>query len=237
MAAVLACGDGAAISHRSAAPLWSFARTFVTDEVEVTVEGRHAPRRPGPRLYSTRSFSPGEIRWVEGVPVTSPARTLLDIARFLTVRELETVVADAERRSLVARAQLVREVGRHRGRRGIATLRAVLETDPAFTRSGAERKLLALLRDASLPSPLTNARIGGHEVDFLWPRERVIVEVDGYQWHSDRAAFERDRLRDAELQALGYRVIRVTWRMIQREPRAVIARIAATLRRAGDLAP
>jgi very-short-patch-repair endonuclease len=238
MAAAFACGEGAAISHRSAASLWSLAHTFATDQVEVTVAGTRAPRRPGIRVYETRSIAPEDRGCIEGVPVTSPARTLLDIGRFLTVNQLEHVVADAERRRLVLRTQLVRELARHRGRRGVATLREVLAgADPAFTRSVAERRLLVLLRAASLPSPTTNARVGSHEVDFLWREQRVVVEVDGFQWHSDRTAFERDRLRDAELQALGYRVLRVTWRMIQREPRAVVARITATLRRAVDPPP
>jgi very-short-patch-repair endonuclease len=234
MAAVLACGEGTAISHRSAAGMRSLAHGFTHEGVEVTIQGRSGVRRPGIRVHRTRAWATDDIDWVEGIPVTSTARTILDIARFLTMYRLEHVVADAERRGLVLRTQLNRELARHRGRRGAAALRAVLDAEPAFTRSAAERRLLALLRDASLPSPITNARVGSHEVDFLWPRERLIVEVDGFQWHSDRTAFERDRVRDAELQALGYRVIRVTWRMLQHEPRAVVARIAATLRRAAD---
>jgi very-short-patch-repair endonuclease len=232
MAGVLACGDGAVVSHRSAASLWSFAHRFAVTRVELTVPGRRALRRPGLHVHETDELAPNDVSCVDGIPATSPTRTLLDIARFLRVHHLEHVLADAERRGLVLRGELIRELVRHRGRRGIATLRLALGNEPAFTRSTAERKLIKLIREASLPSPLTNARVGLHEVDILWPHEHLIVEIDGYQWHSDRAAFERDRLRDAELQALGYRVIRVTWRMIQREPRAVIARIAATLRRA-----
>lgn len=215
--------------------MWSMAHRFTHDEVEVSVARRRERRRPGIRVYRTRALPPDEVEVIEEIPVTSPARTLIDIGAFVSPNQLEHVVADAERRGLVLRAHLIRHLERHRGRRGVATLRAVLDDEPAFTRSAAERKLLRLVRTASLPSPVTNARVGSHEVDFLWPHQRVIVDVDGYQWHSDRAAFERDRVRDAELQALGYRVVRVTWRQLQREPRVVLARIASVLRRARDL--
>jgi very-short-patch-repair endonuclease/predicted transcriptional regulator of viral defense system len=236
MAAVLACGKGAAISHRSAAPFWTLAHRFAIEHVEVTVPGFRLPKRAGIRAYGVRELPLEDVRVVEQIRVTNPARTILDIGRFLGVDQLEHVVADAERRGLVRRRDLIEQVERNRGRPGVTKLRAVIsEGTPAFTRSRAERRLLTLLRRSSLPSPITNARVGRHEVDFLWPHERVIVEVDGFQWHSDRAAFERDRVRDAELQALGYRVIRVTWRQLAREPRAVIARIAATLRRSVDL--
>jgi very-short-patch-repair endonuclease len=202
----------------------------------VTVPGFRLPKRAGIRAYGVRELPLEDVRVVEQIRVTNPARTILDIGRFLGVDQLEHVVADAERRGLVRRRDLIEQVERNRGRPGVTKLRAVIsEGTPAFTRSRAERRLLTLLRRSSLPSPSTNARVGRHEVDFLWPHERVIVEVDGFQWHSDRAAFERDRVRDAELQALGYRVIRVTWRQLAREPRAVIARIAATLRRSVDL--
>jgi len=89
--------------------------------------------------------------------------------------------------------------------------------------------MLDLIRAARLPAPLTNTKIGAYEVDFLWPAERLVVEVDGFAFHGPRAAFERDRRRDAELQALGYRVLRITWRRLVEEPEAVVALIAAAL--------
>jgi very-short-patch-repair endonuclease len=101
--------------------------------------------------------------------------------------------------------------------------------NPAFTRSEAERRLLALIRAAGLPPPRTNVHVGPYEVDFLWPAHRLVVEVDGFAFHSSRAAFERDRRRDADLQARGLRVTRVTWRQLEREPHAVVARLAAAL--------
>jgi len=117
------------------------------------------------------------------------------------------------------------------GRPGAPALRALVD-DPVLTRSEAEARLLTLLRAADLPPTAVNARVGRHEVDFLWNEQRLVVEVDGYAYHGHRAAFERDRLRDAELQAAGYRVVRVTWRQVEDGSEAVIARVAQALARA-----
>ena len=103
------------------------------------------------------------------------------------------------------------------------------EVEPALTRSEAEERLLALVRAAGLPPTETNSRVGHHEVDFLWRAARLVVEVDGYAFHASRASFERDRLRDAELQAVGLRVMRVTWRQIVDEPLALVSRLAQAL--------
>ena len=111
-------------------------------------------------------------------------------------------------------------------------LRRLLEARPTLTRSEAERRLLALVRLAGLPLPETNVRLGRHEVDVLWRENRLVVEVDGYAYHAGREAFERDRRRDADLQAAGHRVIRVTWRRIVNEPEALIATLAQALARA-----
>jgi very-short-patch-repair endonuclease len=115
------------------------------------------------------------------------------------------------------------------GRSGTATLRALLEDEPTFTRSEAERRLRRLILDGGLPPPETNVRLLGFEVDFVWPGAKLVVEVDGHAFHAHRAAFERDRERDQALVAAGYRVIRVTWRQLEREPLAVLARIAQAL--------
>jgi very-short-patch-repair endonuclease len=102
-------------------------------------------------------------------------------------------------------------------------------TGPALTRSEAERLLLRLVRAAGLPPPEHNVRVGGHEPDLLWREHRLVVEVDGYTYHSGRAAFERDRVRDAELLASGFRVLRLTWRRLVEEPESVVARLAQAL--------
>ena len=101
--------------------------------------------------------------------------------------------------------------------------------EPRLTRSEAERRLLKLIRAAKLPLPVTNTRVAGWEVDAFWPRHRLVVEVDGYAYHGNRAAFERDRRKDAALIAAGYRVVRVTWRQIADEPHVVVALLARLL--------
>jgi len=112
---------------------------------------------------------------------------------------------------------------RHRATRA---LRHATTPDPAFTRSEAERRLLDLIRAARLPVPQTNIRVAGHEVDFFWPTANLVVEVDGFAFHSTRAAFERDRVRDRELLAHGHRVLRVTWRQLVDETEALVASLA-----------
>jgi very-short-patch-repair endonuclease len=231
MAAVLACGGGAAIGRHSAGAVWSIPCGPPPACVEIVLCRDWVPRRRGVCIHRTLSLTRRDVRTVDGIPVTTPARTLLDLGAVLAPEALELAVADALRRRLLTRGDLAEQLNRNGHLRGAAALRSVLEADggPAFTRSAAERRLLDLLRKASLPSPLINARVCGYEVDFHWPRERVIAEVDGFTFHGDRIAFERDRGRDAELQALGYRVIRITWRQLTREPNVVVRRITHLL--------
>lgn len=235
MGAVLACGDRAAVSHRSAAALWQLLPYPAKSAVDITVARSRAPQRPGIRVRRTSSLSRRDVRRLDGIPVTSPARTLLDLAAEVGAVELERAVAEALARSLVGRRELLNQLARNRGRRGTAPLRTLLEANggPARTRSEAERRFLALVRRADLPGAETNVKLGPYEVDFLWREERLVVEVDGYAFHSDRPAFERDRLRDAELQARGFHVIRVTWRQLTGTPEAVLARIVRALALAG----
>jgi very-short-patch-repair endonuclease len=199
--------------------------------MHVTVQGRDPGRKPGVRVHQVRALARREIRVLNQIPVTAPARTLLDLAAELAARDLEQCIAEAYARRL-ARESDLRAVLRLQARhRGAAALRAWVGSDvaPALTRSEAEERLLDLIRKAGLPAPEVNVRIGPHEVDFLWRAERLVVEVDGFQFHSSRASFERDRLRDAELQAQGFRVIRVTWRQLVDQPEGLLARIAQAL--------
>jgi very-short-patch-repair endonuclease len=164
--------------------------------------------------------------------VTTPARTILDLASVVPPRELERAFAEAEARRLTRRSQLAALLARVGARPGVPVLRSLLETDigPARTRSEAEERLLALIRASERPQPEVNVRVGSHEVDFLWRDQRLVVEVDGFRFHSSRTAFERDRLRDAELAAMGFRVVRVTWRQLVDGPQGVSTRIATALR-------
>jgi very-short-patch-repair endonuclease len=151
------------------------------------------------------------------------------------VRELERAVAEGLAKRLVTTAKLEVVLERNRFRPSAARLRDLLadKRDPALTRSEAERRLLDLIREAGLASPAVNARIGGFEVDFVWRAERLVVEVDGFQFHSSRLAFERDRIRDGELGSRGYRVMRVTWRQIVNHPDALIRRLTRALANVG----
>jgi very-short-patch-repair endonuclease len=230
MSAVLAVGPNAVLSHQSAAWLWQLHPSRPAS-VDVTVSGRNAGHKPGIRIHRVSALGPGETRTCQRIPTTTPARTLIDLACEVSARELEQAVAQAQTRGLTSRGNLLALLARHPGRRGTVALRALLNRGSAavLTRSEAEERFLALVRKAQLPVPDVNVGLAGYEVDFLWREERLIVEVDGFAFHSSRAAFERDRLRDADLQAQGFRIIRVTWRQIVDHPEAMLVRITKTL--------
>lgn len=233
LAAVLAYGPRAALSNRSAGYRWRMVERR-PEHINVAVALRNARPRPGIRLHRTATLRRGDVRRLDGIPLTSPARTVLDLASELSSDELEGIVAASLRRGIVAKAQLRAQLARNPGRTGTPALRAVLDqaAGAAFTRSRAERRMLALVRSAGLPAPLVNARRHGYELDFLWPEQRLVVEVDGFAFHADRTAFDRDRRRDADLALHGYVVLRVTWRQLVGEPNLVVARIAAALAQA-----
>ena len=231
LAAVLACGDTALLSHHSAAAAWRLRPVFNGD-VHVTVIGKETGRRrPGIRVHRVNELDPRDIRRYQNIPITSPARALLDITPDLTDRALERALDEALIRKLVSHAAIAAVVSAYPHRRGVARLRAA--ADPGRptteTRSDGEEALLALIRRANLPAPEVNAKVGSYTADFLWREQKVIVELDGYDYHRGRAAFERDHQRDAEHQRMGYLVIRITGRQLAREPVAILVRIATAL--------
>ena len=191
--------------------------------------GRNARKRAGLKVHRVADLHPADRAMREQIPVTSPARTLLDLAGHLPERDLNRAADEARVHRLVSDRSLTEQFRRYPNHRGTAALRKAIQTEPALTRSEAERRLLELVRKAGLPDPELNARVGPWEVDLLWRAERLIVEVDGYAFHSSRSAFERDRRRDADLGADGYRVLRLTWRRITQHPEAVVATLAAAL--------
>jgi very-short-patch-repair endonuclease len=231
MAAVLACWPGALVTHRTAAgSIWQLVEPLA-DPIELTVSAGHRNRRPELRVHCSRRLVAEDLAVVHGIPATSAARTVVDLAEDVPDRYLERAFDEAVTRKLATTASIAAAVQRLPGRRGAGRLKALLERDrePAFTRSEAEERLLALIREAGLPPPEVNGRFGRHMVDFAWRDRRLIVETDGYRFHSTPTAFERDRIRDAELTGAGFRVIRVTWRQLDTEPLAVVARLAGAL--------
>jgi len=256
MAAVLACGTGAALSHGSAAALWgivpgvpasvgsaarisvaSAARDSVStarasvSAVHVSVPSERRVQRPGIRVHYVGALSPDEVRTRDAIPVTSVARTLYDLVTCTTHRELERALAEAFALRLTTCAAVASLLARHAGRRGARRLHQLLESTsgPALTRSEAEERFLALIRKAQLSGPEVNAELEGYEVDFLWRAERLVVEIDGRAFHSSDRSFENDRLRDARLLSAGVRVMRVTWSQIVQEPEALLVRLTRAL--------
>lgn len=244
MAAALACGRGALVSHASAASLWGLLPAPPAGQagqagrarpVHVTVPGGDRGRRPGIRPHRVARIPPCDAARLVGIPVTAPARTLVDLAGGVGSRALEQAMAEAERRGLAELDDVAAALERAGRVRGTSRLRRLIEagTRPAYTRSAAEERFLGLVRGGRLSPPETNVHLAGVEVDFYWRAERVVVEVDGFAYHGSRGAYERDRRRDARLVAEGFRVVRVTWRQLVDEPNAVLVRLAQLLALAG----
>jgi very-short-patch-repair endonuclease len=206
MAAVLACGPKAALSHTTAAAAWDLRRAG--GAIHVTVPGRGGRKAPrGVTLHRSPTLMSRDVAEVNGLPVTRAARTIIDLARTMAADELEPIIDAADRRGLVDFRQL-------RAARS-ASLKAVLENyDSAPTRSELERRFLRLCKAHGIARPEVNAIIEGIEVDFVWRDRRLIVEVDGYAYHRSLAAFERDRERDVQLEVRGWQVMRFTWRQV-----------------------
>ena len=210
MAAVLACGEGAVLSHQSAAALWSIRGT-AKPRIDVT-----APRdlRPRSGLHPHRAVLPAdEVTVHDGIPTTTPARTLLDLAAVVPRQTLERALDEAEILRLPGPHKLL---DRYPRRTGAANLRTLLLTSrsPTPTRTELEAKFLTFLDAWGFDRPDVNTIIEGLEVDAAWRDARLIVELDGFDVHRTRAAFERDRERDRRLTAAGWRVIRLTWRQL-----------------------
>ena len=228
-AALLACGEGAVISHESAAAVWCPGKIEAPSDVTVTVVGRRLRSKSGIRVHETTRLDPLDVRDVDGLRVTSPARTVLDLAA-AERPFLESFYSDLLARRVLREPQLKAALERAGRRRGVALVRSLIAANQrGFTRSHAERILRRLCRTAKLPEPLSNVKLAGYEVDFVWPKERLVIEVDGFQFHGHRVAFERDRRKDQVLLTAGYRVVRVTWRQLVDEPLTVLAVIAAAL--------
>jgi len=230
LAALFACGSDAAVSHQTAAALRKFAPADGADTRVHVILTRGDRRRPGIRIHRVSDLRPDEIATVDGIRQTTPARTLLDLAATVNARDLERAAVEAFGMRLTTPAELGEMVQRHPGHRGSARLRALLGTaDSTITRSRAEQRFLELIRKAGIHPPETNVSIAGYEVDAVWRREKLIVEVDGAAFHSTSGRVAADRRRDFALAAAGYRVIRVTWHQLVRTPETLLVQLARAL--------
>lgn len=229
---MLACGKRTLVSHRSAAALFGLAKPPL-DEVEVTVIARGCRSRDGLRVHQVETLATVDRGLCHGIPVTSPARTAIDFAATSSREEAERAIAEAFALRLVTETEVRAAADRSPNRAGVGTVRAILgqEGGASRTRSGGERAMLRLIRDARLPVPRTNYLVAGFTADFCWPEHRLIVEVDGYPFHSTRGAIERDHRRDVVHREAGYEVIRFTARQLEDAPVYVATVIARALDR------
>lgn len=230
MAATLACGPGAVLSHGTAAQLWGIRGS--RKPIEVTRVSGH--RRPhGVRLHQTRSLPDEHITTEAGIPVTTIERTLLDTAARLDARQCEHDLVEAERSRRLRWPKLWQAITEHgRGRRGIKRLKRVAaQADPRFADavSMSEVDFLILCREAGLKMPQVNVLVEGKKVDFYWPKEHLIVEADSYGFHGDPAAFEKDHQSTVDLEMAGYRVHRTTYKMLQANPGPFLALVRGSL--------
>jgi len=229
-AGVLAYGDGALLSHRSAAELWGFGRQRRTVEVTAPRGRQGLDRRTGIWIHRCRLYPEDRVIH-DGVPVTSVARTLFDLAELRDESGLRRAWEEADRLKLLQLRAMEEVCERGYGRRALKPTRRLLTEARAGaqTRSPLEERFREFCEHHGLPAPATNVMVLGHEVDALWPAARLIVEMDSWEFHRHRAAFERDRARDADRLLAGYRTIRVTHRRLDRDPASLAAQIRALL--------
>lgn len=230
MAAVLAYGDRALLSHRGAGALWGLVGVG-RGRIDVNCPGGKSGR-PGIALHQANVY--GDERAINArIPVTSVSRTLVDLAGIVNETQLARACEEADRLRLLDMNALAKSCDRAKRRRGIPHLRRFVEEAraPAYPRTPLENRFLEFYRAhlSDLPPPATNVLLLGHEVDGLWPKHRVAVEMDSWEFHRHRAAFEEDRARDAARQAAGYRVVRLTHRRLKCEPAAVARELRALL--------
>lgn len=226
-AAVLACGPDAVLSHFSAAALWGLTKRWPAP-AEVTVPARRRPT--GVRVHVHLGLESRDIRRHLGIRVTSPARTLLDTAPRLTKTGLARAVNDARIAKHLRLAHLDELLTRQPHHPGARLLRPFVERPTGATRSALEDGFVAFALQYGLPTPLINTRVRGYEVDAFFPVERVIVELDGWEFHRSRRSFEGDRERDATMLAVDLPTVRVTRDRIANAPEREAARLHEILR-------
>ena len=231
-AAVLACPDGAALSHFAAAVFWRFS-TWEERRIEVTTVGSGGRRIDGVRVHRSRTLDERDVLRRDDLRVTSPARTLLDLAAVLPETALRSIVRRAQAQHSVSIRQILELLARSPGHHGVARLRTVIADGPTPTRTDLEDLLLDLLDRAQVERPEINAplRFDGRTIvpDLLWRAQRVAIEADSVTWHEHKLTREHDAYKQAQLEAAGYRVLRITWAQISGSPRQTLERVRAAL--------
>lgn len=233
MAAVLACGEGALLSHSSAAALWriGFERRNV---IELSLPSPFQKRQKGLRIHRRPSLNPErDLTREYGIPVTTPVQTLIDMALRLDRRGIERCINEADKYDLVHPPELREVLEERAGEPGVAKLRHILDRRTfRLTKEELERRFLPLARQADLPVPLTGQFVNEFEVDFYWPDLGLVVETDGLRYHRTPAQQARDRLRDQAHTAAGLTQLRFTHEQVRYEPdhvRRILAQTASRL--------
>ena len=219
MAAVLASGNGAVLSHRSAAELWGIRKQGGPTSEVTTPAWR--PRVDGIVRHTSSLMPFDEVTEHRGIPTTTVPRTLLDLAAVLRPQEIHRAVSEAEIHRLTDHLSVPELLTRYPRRRGTAKLRAALDHGATVTRSELEARFESFVEAHRLPRPTLNVVVHGYELDAVWPHHKLAVELDGYATHGTRARFESDRERDRALTAMGWRIIRITWRQLEHDAPAV----------------
>ena len=232
LAAVMAAGAGAALSHLDAAALWRIY-DGLGPRIHVTTATRSGQEIPGLLIHRARRLHPDDVTTKDGIPVTTVARTLVDLAGELPEERHRRAIREANFQGLLDPTALSAAVDRARGRHELRALRKGANTDRGVVRSELEHRFLELVRDAGLPAPETNVRVATkrrvYEVDCLWRSAGVVVELDGRAAHARAEAFERDRERDASLTGIGLRPLRYTWRRVTDDGDEVAAELRDVL--------
>jgi very-short-patch-repair endonuclease len=231
MAAVLVCGDGAVLSHSSAASLWRIGFE-VRDVIEVSLPSPFQKRRSGLRIYRRESLQERDTTKEHGIPVTTPIQTLIDLSLRFDRRGVERMINEADKYDLVHPPELRRALDERAGERGVAPLRQILDRRTfRLTKEELERRFLPLASKADLPVPLTGQIVNEFEVDFYWPDLGLVVETDGLRYHRTPAEQARDRLRDQAHTAAGLTQLRFTHEQVRYEPEHVVRILAQTVSR------
>ena len=231
MAAVLGCGPAAVLSHVSAAALWGI-RPHANAIIEISRTTANPRRRPRVRVHRRTVLESDDLAVRDGIPVTAPIRTLIDLARVIGPGPLERAVNEADRLDFVDPSRLREALDHKQGQPGVGRLRALLDRRAfRLTDSELERRFLALVAESGLPPPLTQKHVNGFRVDFFWPVLGLVVETDGLRYHRTPAQQARDLIRDQAHAAAGLTPLRFTHAQVRFESAQVRETLASVVSR------